>query len=143
MPLRGKTAKIDLFKKVSLFAACTDKELRRIASLADSYEAKKGQVLTKEGAPGGEFFVISEGTAKATLRKKLLAKLGPGSFFGEMSLIDHGPRAATIVAETDMQLFVLDPRSFHALLNEAPSVNSKILRGLAERLREVENAPTH
>ena len=63
--------------------------------------------------------------------------------FGEMSLLDHGPRAATIVADTPMHLLVLDPRSFVSLLDDVPSVARKILRVLAERLREVEKAPTN
>lgn len=144
MPFRStKSTKIKLLKGVRLFSACNDRELARIASLVDEVDIQPGHVLTKEGQPGGEFFVVADGVATATLRKKKLATLGPGAFFGEMSILDHGPRAATITADTPMHLLVLDPRSFVSLLDDVPSVSRKIMRILAERLREVEKAPTH
>jgi CRP-like cAMP-binding protein len=138
-----KTNKMKLLKNVRLFSACNDKELGRIAALVDEIKVEPGRVLTQEGAPGGEAFVIADGKATATLRKKKLGTLGPGSFFGEMSLLDHGPRAATITADTPMHLLVLDPRGFVALVDDVPSVGRKIMRVLAERLREVEKAPTN
>jgi CRP-like cAMP-binding protein len=135
--------KIKVLKGVRLFSACNDRELGRIASLVDEVKVEAGRVLTKEGDPGGEAFVIADGKATATLRKKKLASYGPGSLFGEMSLLDHGPRAATITADTPMHLLVLDPRSFTALLDDVPSVARKIMRVLAERLRAIEKAPSH
>jgi CRP-like cAMP-binding protein len=144
MPFRStKGSKIKLLRGVRLFSACNDKELARIASLVDEVDLPKGHVLTKEGEPGGECFVVADGVATATLRKKKLATLGPGSFFGEMSILDHGPRTATITADTPMHVLVLDPRSFVSLLDDVPSVGRKIMRVLAERLREVESKPTH
>ena len=138
-----KGNKIELLKGVSLFSACTNKELSRIASLADEVEVPAGAVLTHEGKPGREFFAIVEGTAKVTLRGKKMATLGPGSFFGEMSLLDQAPRSATVTADSAMKLLVLDARSFSSLLDQAPSVTRKILRAMAQRLRQVERAPTH
>ena len=138
-----KGNKIELLKGVSLFSACTNKELSRIASLADEVEVPAGAVLTQEGKPGREFFAIVEGTAKVTLRGKKLNTLGPGSFFGEMSLLDQAPRSATVTADSAMKLLVLDARSFSSLLDQAPSVTRKILRAMAQRLRQVERAPTH
>ncbi len=138
-----KTSKIEVLKNVSLFSACTNKELGQIASLVDEIDAPAGAVLTKEGAPGREFFAIIEGQAKVTLRNRKLNTLGPGTFFGEMSLLDQGPRAATVTAESDMRLYVLDARSFSTLLDKHPAVTRKILRAMAQRLREIEKAPTH
>ena len=101
---------------------------------------RAGSVLTREGDQGREFFVIAEGTATATLRGRRLASLGPGDFFGEMSLLEHAPRAATVIAETDMQVFVLDARGFSHLLERSPAVGARMLAGLARRLRAVEQA---
>ena len=84
-----------------------------------------------------------EGKAKATMRGKGTAVLGPGSFFGEMSLLDQGPRSATVTAETDMRLLVLGSREFSALVNEVPVVAVRIMRGLAERLRAAEPRQPH
>lgn len=138
---RGKDRKVELLGKVDLFGECNASELKRIASLADEIEVDKGTVLTREGMPGRECFIISSGKAKCTLRGKRLATYGAGDVFGEMALLDNEPRAATITADTDMVLFVVDSRSFWGLCEEAPSVTKKIMKAIAQRLRRVEKAP--
>src|SRR5919108_6148204 len=141
---RTRDAKLALLSAVPLFSACTNRELRRIASLADQIEVPKGKVLTRQGDPGWECFVITEGEAKATMRGRGSATLGPGSFFGEMALLDQGPRSATVTAETDMHLLVLGSREFSSLVNEVPTVAVRMMRGLAERLRRSERTqPEH
>jgi CRP-like cAMP-binding protein len=141
---KGKNAKIDLLRGVPLFSACSKQELSRIASLADEIEVPKGRVLTREGDAGRECFVVVEGKAKAGIRGRRSRSLGPGSFFGEMSLLDQGPRSATVTAETDMRLLVLGSREFSELLEGVPSVARRVLAALAERVREAERAqPYH
>jgi CRP-like cAMP-binding protein len=144
MPLRrgGSDRKVALLGKVPLFTECTQRELSRIASLADEIEVDRGTVLTKEGMPGRECFVVSEGRATAKLRGKKLAAYGSGDVFGEMALLDNEPRSATITADSDMVLFVVDSRSFWGLCEEAPTVTRKIMKNLAQRIRRVEKAPT-
>lgn len=138
-----KTAKADLIGGVGLFAGLNQREVTRLAAMVDELRVDAGHVLCREGKPGSEFFVIAEGRAEATLRHEHLAYLGAGAFFGEMSLLDRGPRSATVTAVTPMHLLVLDARSFLGLLAEHPAVARKVMRGLAERLRESEAAPTH
>lgn len=138
-----KSAKAQLIGGVSLFAGLNQREAVRVASLVDELHVDAGNVLCAEGRPGGEFFVVAAGRAEATLRGDHLAYLGPGAFFGEMSLLDHGPRSATVTAVTPMHLLVLDARSFLGLISEHPGVARKVMRALAERLRESESAPTH
>jgi CRP/FNR family transcriptional regulator, cyclic AMP receptor protein len=140
---KNKDAKVRLLSGVSLFSACSRGELGRIASLVDQLEVPKGKVLAREGDPGWEFFVVCEGRAEVTKRGRTVSSLGRGSFFGEMSLLDEGPRSATVTAETEMQLLVLTSRSFSALIAENPAVSRKLLRGMAERLRGAETDPTH
>jgi CRP-like cAMP-binding protein len=143
MPIRrGADRKVQMLGKVPLFSECNQKELSRIASLADEIEVDKGTTLTKEGMPGRECFVVSEGSAKATLRGKKLASYAPGDVFGEMSLLDNEPRSATITADSDMVLFVVDARSFWGLCEQAPSVTRKIMKSISQRLRRVEKALT-
>ena len=145
MPLKRRGSsdrKVQLLSKVQLFHECKSKELSRIGSLADEIEVDEGAVLTKEGLPGRECFIVSEGKATARLRGRKLASYGPGDVFGEMSLLDNEPRSATIVADTPMVLFVVDSRSFWGLCEEAPSVSRKIMKAIAQRLRRVEKAPT-
>ncbi len=140
---QGRDAKIRLLSGVALFSQCAKHELRRIAALVDEIEAPKGKTLTQEGDTGVEFFVVVEGVATATRRGRKVATIGPGSFFGELALLDQGPRAATVTADTDMHLLVLTSRAFSKLLDDTPSVSRRILRGMGERLRSAENAPTH
>jgi CRP/FNR family transcriptional regulator, cyclic AMP receptor protein len=135
---KGRDAKLELLGNVRLFSPCNKRELARIAALVEEVEAPKGKVLVQQGDTGQECFVVVEGKAKATIRGKGTAMLGPGSFFGEMSLLDRGPRSATVTAETDMRLLVLGSREFSALINEVPPVAVRIMRGLAERLRSAE-----
>jgi CRP/FNR family cyclic AMP-dependent transcriptional regulator len=140
---KSKDAKVRLLADVALFRLCTRSELARIASLAEEIEAPAGKVLTQEGESGWEFFVVAEGRATARRGSRRMATIGPGSFFGEMSLLDEGPRSATVTADTDMHLLVLSSRSFSQLIEEVPAVARRILRGMAERLRDSEQAPTH
>jgi len=141
---KSKDAKVELLRGVSLFSACSKRELSRIASLADQIEVPKGRVLTREGESGSEFFVIVEGQARVIVGQRgRVAPLGPGSSFGEMSLLDRGPRTATVEAETDMQLLVLDARSFSSLLAEVPSVARKVLAAMAARLRVADKEAIH
>jgi CRP/FNR family cyclic AMP-dependent transcriptional regulator len=128
---------------VPLFSQCSDRERARIASLLPEVRVPAGKVLCREGEPGRECFVVAEGKATATLRKRTLAEFGPGAFFGEMSLLDGGPRTATVVAQTPMTLYVLSPRELAGLIADFPSVTRKMLRVLAQRLRVTEKAPTH
>jgi CRP/FNR family cyclic AMP-dependent transcriptional regulator len=133
---KSKDAKLALLGAVPLFSACTKRDLSRIAALVEEVEAPRGKVMMRQGDPGRECYVISEGTAKATMRGRGSASLGPGDFFGEMALLDQGPRTATVTAETDMHLLVLNSREFFSLLDAVPGVAQRIMRGLAERLRE-------
>ena len=145
MPFRrgSRNAKVELLRDVSLFSACSNRELARIASLADEIEVPEGKVLIRQGEPGREFFVIVEGKAKVSARGKGAKTLGPGAGIGELSLLDQGPRSATVTAVSDMYLLVLDSRSFSSLIVEVPSVTGKIFRVMAERLREAEREGVH
>ena len=140
---KSKDAKVQLLAEVTLFKPCKKNELTRIASLVDEIEAPQGKTLTREGEPGWECFVVAEGTATARRGGRKIGEIGPGSFFGEMSLLDQGPRTATVTAETDMHLLVLSSRSFSSLMYDVPSVAQRILAGMAERVRAAEKAPTH
>ena len=137
---RTKDEKVDILSKVPLFRACSKKDLARIAGLADQLDVEAGYCLTREGARGSEAFVIASGSAEATLRGEWLATLGPGDIVGEMALLDHGPRSATVVASTPMELLCLDSRSFSVMIDDTPVVARRVMQALAHRLRDVEDA---
>ena len=130
--------RIELLRRVALFGSCSRRELDRVATLTTPIDAGEGDILAREGTPGSELFVIASGSALVTLKGRTLAELYPGDAFGEMALLDGGPRAATVMAQTPMRLYVLDPREFATLLIDVPSVGRKLLKALAARLRRVE-----
>ena len=127
---------IDALANVPLFSACSRKDLGLVAKRAEDVKVDGGKVLVSEGAAGAEFFVIIEGTAKVARHGLPVAQLGPGSFFGDLALLDRAPRNATITAETPMELVVLGQREFSALIDEVPGFAHKLLAGLARRLRD-------
>ena len=133
-----KDAKVALLGHVDLFTDCTRKELAEIASLSTEYEAASGQVLAREGELGSEFFLIVEGRATATRHGATLAELAPTDFFGELALLDGGPRTATVVAETPLHLLVLSRGEFKQLCQTYPSVSYRMLKGLGGRLRRAD-----
>lgn len=136
---RGKT---DVLANVMLFSECNRKELSRIGALATDLDVDEGTVLAREGEVGREFYIIIDGKAVVSISGRQIATLGPGDFFGEMSLLDMGPRVATVKAKTPMEVAVLDPREFATLLIENPAVSRKVLKVMAQRLRDAEKAPT-
>jgi len=141
--VRKKASATQALANVPLFSQCTARERAQIGSLLAQVRVKDGEVLCREGKPGRECFIVSEGHAKASLKGRKIAEFGPGAFFGEMSLLDGGPRTATIVAQTPMTLYVLSPSDLATLVNKFPTVTTKMLRVLAQRLRSADKAPTH
>ena len=136
-------AKKALLKAVPLFSAFRPRELSRVASVAQRLTAEPGTVLAEEGEPGTRFFVIEEGRAAVHANGSPIATLRPGDFFGEMALLDGAARSARVVAESPMSLYVIEADQFHRLLEEIPFLTRQILRGLSNRLRAAEDAPTY
>lgn len=125
-----------------LLEGIDEAELVRIAPLPDEIEVAAGAVLTEEGTTGGEFYIIVTGTATVSRQGHKLATLGPGSFFGEVAVLTHGLRTATVTADVPMRLLRLDERRFRTLLSTAPTVSQKLMEGLAERLKDANEAIT-
>jgi CRP-like cAMP-binding protein len=130
---------IDRLAAVWLFAECSHKELAHLAAITTPVSVPPGHVLAREGETGGEFAAIVDGTATVTRAGREIGSLYPGTFFGEMSLLGGYARVATVTAETSMTLLVIARRDFDALISgEMPSVARKMLRVLAQRLREAD-----
>lgn len=120
---------------VPLFSACNKQELRRVARLGTQTLVPDKRVLVEQGRPGFEFCLILEGKVRCLIDGKIVATLGAPDFFGEMALIDRGPRVATIVAEGPVKLLVFDAREFCTLLDSAPTIARKVLQSFAARVR--------
>ncbi len=140
--LRSTSSKTALLRKVPLFSGLSQRQLGQVAQLTDEVEVSAGKRLATVGDVGRELFIIVNGEAVVTLKDRRTVRLGPGEFFGEMSLIDGGPRSATVDAATSMKLLVVANREFWGLLNEAPPLAGKIMRTMSQRLRDAEEAHT-
>jgi CRP-like cAMP-binding protein len=130
----GGNQKIDLIRKVPLFARCSRAELKEIALLADEIDLHEGTEMTRQGAPGREFFVLLDGTADVKKNRRRVNTLGPGDFFGEIALVSREPRTATVIATSPVRALVITDRSFRRLLDDAPRVQTKVMEAMAERL---------
>ena len=131
----GKDERVELLRRVHLFHGCTDKQLSFIATQVEDVDVPAGKVLCTEGASGGDFFVVVSGTAKVERGGTKLDQLGPGSFFGEIALIDQGPRTATVTATSPMRLIVLGPAQFRDVLYADPEMARQLLYAVTKRLR--------
>lgn len=127
--------------KVPIFSECSKRELAVIARAAKEVAHAEGTVIAREGERGIGLFLILEGECKVTIGGKTKAKLGPGDFFGEVALLDGGPRTATVTAMTPVRLVGITGWVFRGLLMEHPSIALKTLEAVAGRLRSVSKEP--
>ena len=128
-------------RSVPLFGGCTDKELAFIATRVDEVDVPAGATLCRKGESGGDFFIILEGNAEvdASPAKRTL---GPGEFFGEIALVDNGPRTAMVRSTTHMRVLVLGHSQFRDVLHQNGEIAVKILRAVTQRLRAATALPT-
>jgi CRP-like cAMP-binding protein len=124
--------------RVPLFAGLSDKERSKLAERMGERRFSEGDTLTEQGSSGVGFFVIEEGDATVSVKGEIVRTLGPGDWFGEIALIDEGPRTATIVAGTDMRCRGMTAWEFKPFVQEHPEVAWSLLEVLAGRLREAE-----
>ena len=130
----------DVVRQAPLFAALDDDAALALRSSMVRAEVPRGQVLFHEGDPGDRLYVIVEGKIKLGRasgdgRENLLAILGPGEMFGELSVFDPGPRNATATAVADTVLIGLGNEALYQWLVDRPDVARQLLRALARRLR--------
>jgi len=136
----SRLRKIAVLQKVVLLQGLSRKQLEQISLLSDELQVPAGKRLATTGDPGNEFFIIAEGRAIVTTARGRKIYLGPGDFFGEMSLVDGESRSSTVEAATLMHLFVVGPREFWQLLSIAPPLARKIMCTLSRRVRDAERA---
>jgi CRP/FNR family cyclic AMP-dependent transcriptional regulator len=136
--MAGRDSYLDHLARVPLFAACSRKELQAIAKASDEVTVPSGKVLVEQDTSGRECFVIVDGSASVKRNGRRVATLGPGNYFGELSLLDKGPRTATVTSESPLTVLVLGPREFSSVLDSVPGLSHKFLSTLAGRVRELD-----
>ncbi|HSJ50126.1 MAG TPA: cyclic nucleotide-binding domain-containing protein [Actinomycetota bacterium] len=126
---------------VPIFAGCTKREISIIAQAAKEISHRAGTVIAREGERGVGLFMILEGECEVTVGGKRKAVLREGDFFGEVALLDGGPRTATVTALTPVRLAGITGWVFRGMLMEHPSIALKTLESVAGRLRAVAREP--
>jgi CRP-like cAMP-binding protein len=123
---------------VPMFASCTKRELQRLARAGDELDVPAGRKLVDQGATGREAFFILEGGATVRRGNRKIASLGPGDCFGELALLDHQPRTASVITDSPTKVYVLDSRHFEGVLDDIPGLARRLLAQLASRVRDLD-----
>jgi len=131
---QARFALVVQLRDLAFFEGFAPAELDRVADLAEEVEALPGAVVIDQGRVGMECFVVLEGQASVFVGSDLVATVGPGTMIGERSLVDRGPRSASVIAETPMRLVALDMGDFETLLQEMPKVHERVLTMLGARI---------
>ena len=136
--LMAADRKLEHLANVRMFSSLNKKELGLISRAADVVTVRGGSEIVTEGTIGHEFYLILDGKATVKRGGRKVAELGPGHYFGEMALLDRGPRSATIVADGDVELVIIGQREFMGVLDQIPAVSHKLLVTMAARLRDAD-----
>ncbi len=127
--------------RVPLFSNLSPRYLKRLADLTEEQRYMAGGAVVKEGEIGDTFYVILEGEAKVVNRAgRVVNHLYPGDFFGEISLLDGGPRTASVVSETPMTMLIITRSNFLNVLIEDPQIAVTLMESLARMIRRVDRS---
>lgn len=138
--MASKKQQLESLRNVALFSACSNKELEKVAKATDEISMTAGTLIIDQGQMGREAFVIVEGEVTVKRNKRKVATLGAGDVVGELSLLDKGPRTATVVCATDTTVLVIDQRRFLAVVDDIPAISHKLMASLAGRIRNLDRA---
>ena len=126
--------KVRLLSRIPLFAACSQAELARVATITTQVDVPSGEVLIREGDAGDLFFVLVKGSAEVRKGKRQIATLHAGDFAGEIALLTDHPRNATVRTTSPVTALRATRKGFSALLETSPKIQGKVTKALAERL---------
>ena len=136
--IRAMADRVDALARVPIFAGVGKKELKRLADRMSERTFTEGEVAVEEGRGGAGFWLIEEGDATVSIGGEIIRTLGSGDYFGEVALLDDGPRSATVTAGTDLRCVGMAAWEFRPFVLEHPEVALTMLQTLARRLREAE-----
>lgn len=133
----------ELLARAPLLAGVDADGIARIATRVVEVDFPKDHVIARQGEVGTGFFLVASGSVRVVRDGETIARIGPGDFFGELSVLDGRPRIAQVVADEPTVCLALASWDFEAVVKEQPAVALAILRGLAGRLRELTEAHRH
>jgi CRP/FNR family transcriptional regulator, cyclic AMP receptor protein len=138
-----KSELISHLAEVSMFSHCSKRDLQELARNTEVIEVPEGARLVSQGEAGNAFYVLLDGNAVVRRNGRKVGELGPGDYFGELAILDPAPRNADVVAQTPVSVARLLVGPFRKMLRDIPSMNERLLAGLARRLREADRRDTH
>ena len=141
-PTRTRRRSTVALSGVPLFEGLSTRHLRRLAAAADDVAFRAGERIVEQGNPGETLFVVMEGQAKVVRDGKVVTRLMPGDFFGEVSVLDGGPRTADVVAETPVSALRVFRRTLLEMIGSEPNLALALLEGIARRIREIDRSLT-
>lgn len=136
--LKKKSDQLSALRAVSLFSSLSDRDLKAVLAGCREELYSDGQALVREGTPGGPFFLIVEGNASLSVGGKSRKTLGPGDYFGEIAMVDKGPRSATIVAKGNVKALAIASWDFLALCEQDFNIAQKVMTGMAQLIRTLD-----
>jgi CRP-like cAMP-binding protein len=142
MPARQGSDKeaVERLRAVPLFAGCSDRELAQLAGSLKPVSFEAGRNIVTEGEQGVGLHIIVDGRTRVLVGGNEVRALGPGDFFGEIALLDPGPRTASVVADTPVETLSLSVWNFRSTLKEHPAIALPMLEEMARRVRATESA---
>jgi CRP/FNR family cyclic AMP-dependent transcriptional regulator len=142
MKLQGKESDsiLGMLDKTSLWSGLSKRDLKAIAKLSKERSYEPGETIVRKGEGGVGFYLIIEGAVDIKSDGKTLTKLGPGQFFGEMSVLDNQPRSADVVVVEPTRCLTLSAWSFNAMISENPKIALRMLQEFVRRLRNTNKA---
>jgi protein phosphatase len=134
----ARDEKLELLRSIPLFARFDRQHLERLGMLTEEVDVPAGKMLIRQGDAGDDLMIIVSGQVGVERNGARINQMGPGDFFGEIALIERGPRTATCTAESPTRLLVVNHRDFHSLMEEFPEIATQVLMTLAQRIRTLE-----
>lgn len=124
--------------RTPIFGDLPKSHLKALAKESGHQRFPAGKVLVTEGQVGSVFYAIVEGTARVTRGGRTVKRLGPGDFFGEMSILTRSPRSASVTTDTSLECVTLPASGLRSVLLAEPAICFKMLTAMAERLEETD-----
>jgi len=131
---------IEMLQKTPIWSGLAKQDLKLIAKLSKERKFESGHAIVSKGEAGVGFYLILEGSVEVRANGKTLSKLGPGQFFGEMSILDNKPRSADVVTVEPSRVLFLSAWSFKAMISDNPRIALKMLQEFVRRLRDTDKS---
>lgn len=132
--------KIEQLKRVPLFKQCSRSELHALAANTDQVDLPAGRTLISQGKTNDTFYILLEGQVEVSIQGETAGRLGPGEFFGEISMLDRGPATATVATISPVETLVMSHAQFRDAVRSQEDIALRVIAVMANRLRSSDNA---